>query len=81
MTVLNLYQLEPTLASNLREALEVAAAASKGTRRTKLYGLLRELEDAYTKWDEDEAQSAVEPEMFTPEIVEPIVEPFDPFDL
>jgi hypothetical protein len=72
MMVLKTYQLEPGLAANIREALELAAAASKGSRKSKLMGLLRELDETYTKWDEDEDPSAVEPE---------IVEPFDPFDL
>ena len=72
MMVLKTYQLEPGLAANIREALELAATASKGSRKSKLLGLLRELDETYTKWDEDEDPSAAEPQ---------IMEPFDPFDL
>ena len=72
MMVLKTYQLEPGLAANSRAALETAAIASKGSQKCKLLGLLRELDATYTKWDEDDDPSAVEPE---------IVEAFDRFDL
>jgi hypothetical protein len=77
MMVLKTYQLEPGLAANIRDALELAATESKGSRKSKLLGLLRELDETYTKWDEDEDLSGAEPSEAEPEIVEA----FDPFDL
>ena len=77
MMVLKTYQLEPGLAANIREALELAATASKGSRKSKLLGLLRELDETYTKWDEDEDMAVAEPSVAEPEIVEA----FDAFDL